>query len=444
MLNTIVCYRALDENNKALKIINQIIDNIIINPSEAKYQTLKLETLLSKLNNDDTWIGLLLNAGFVISTDGQHLIFDNKNLETLKGVKSVISNISDQSMTNKQQHSTAIIERYNNFKAVQSSFLHLLSNERGTEEMLNDVNPNGKDDINIMCTCCRPLTKSDDALSVCGTGISCDVCGGDGQRGQTVYHCDKGKVEPNPDGFDICAFVQDSQISNNITQQLITNECCCNNIQICPHFNQLSTALDSNYNEDAVDITELLNNHKHLIEHHDNDKDFNFIVQSLTKCVLSKCDRFSRNYRERKLVTNKAELEIDDDDEEEFESKMDVKDLATRQIKDKLHCYYCHSIDIGNRFSLDELKSIECVSNSHQRENLLNQKLLKMNKIISKKIEKLKKHTQPHFTRTNMQNSPITMLQNFISRDLHLFTMKKWMRRYTSIRMTILWMNQKI
>eukprot|EP01084_Bolivina_argentea_P125213 221869_1 len=121
---------------------------------------------------------------------------------------------------------------------------------------------------------------------------------------------------------------------NKVTQ--ITH--FCDQLSNCNHFHQFTKTLNEyNKNNDVVDninISVTLNDFLHLIEQHDNDEQFKVIVDALEHCDIMQCKIFRRNYRNRNANLLYQETNV-------VHCQM--------QILDKLHCYFEHCYDIGNK-----------------------------------------------------------------------------------------------
>eukprot|EP01084_Bolivina_argentea_P003581 6736_1 len=106
------------------------------------------------------------------------------------------------------------------------------------------------------------------------------------------------------------------------------------------------------------DLIQIVDIYQHLLSKHDKDTDFQYIYNTLPKCIVENCVMFRRNYRNRGYVQY-DELRL---------YKCD--DVCTIQILDKIHCYYKHTYDIGYRLTLKERNYIykECKHDSNEEE----------------------------------------------------------------------------
>ena len=83
-----------EEENKSIKLILRIINNIIQNPNNNKYKDISILRILNKLNNRNKYINLLLKFGFDKSNDGKRLIFNLNKLNKLKQLHQLLTHKS--------------------------------------------------------------------------------------------------------------------------------------------------------------------------------------------------------------------------------------------------------------------------------------------------------------------------------------------------------------
>ena len=91
---------------------------------------------------------------------------------------------------------------------------------------------------------------------------------------------------------------------------------------------------------------DILNDFNHLLHHHSNH--FESIYHSLQRtlstqneCCLAECSLMIRNQRDRNRMTeHKQDLKA-------LYFTEDIKEIATLQLLDRIHCFYFHSFDIG-------------------------------------------------------------------------------------------------
>eukprot|EP01084_Bolivina_argentea_P291285 500608_1 len=137
----------------------------------------------------------------------------------------------------------------------------------------------------------------------------------------------------------------------------IMNEYMTDNIMTCI----------TNMNEQS--LSSIVNNYLHLLHEHDDDYQFEFIKEQLNECELGNCNKFKRNNRNRmyKQTQTKYGKEI------EFRK-------VCMKIMDKMHCYFCHCFDIGNRFKIQQKKLIE--NSKFNLDCLVNQQITKIYELL--------------------------------------------------------------
>eukprot|EP01084_Bolivina_argentea_P009389 17542_1 len=89
---------------------------------------------------------------------------------------------------------------------------------------------------------------------------------------------------------------------------------------------------------DSINISEIVDEFFHLMHHHNNDKDFECIYNKLSCCDIGNCDAFIRNNRNRLKTQFK-----------QVNQQTKMEKIAWYQIMDKIHCYFQHCYDIGNK-----------------------------------------------------------------------------------------------
>eukprot|EP01084_Bolivina_argentea_P135734 239125_1 len=87
--------------------------------------------------------------------------------------------------------------------------------------------------------------------------------------------------------------------------------CSCSTVENCMYLKRFQKIMQKyqviKYSEirdssigDAADIINTLNYYHHLIYKNNEDSDLEFITNSLPHCDSVQCDKFERNYREKK------------------------------------------------------------------------------------------------------------------------------------------------
>eukprot|EP01084_Bolivina_argentea_P212100 360614_1 len=257
------------------------------------------------------------------------------------------------------------------------------------------------------CICGEYLIKVNDGRNLYEESrkkvIRCSECSKTIKRDKIFYHCQKKYIDVHLKGFDVC------------DQCCITFQCSESN---CVHINRFLSKMNKYriQNDKQVDeammnldfstvVNELMSDYLHLLERHNNEyfEDVaNENVISTQQCNINECMIFRRNYRDR----SKASI-IDD---EKKQSYLDQEDMAYFEILDKMHCYFYHCYDIGNRLTMNENKLInECdlKSNEMSQELLINEKIIKTHKILTTKRAKCKSIYAQFTSRLNTKYNQI-------------------------------------
>eukprot|EP01084_Bolivina_argentea_P206051 351880_1 len=138
---------------------------------------------------------------------------------------------------------------------------------------------------------------------------------------------------------------------------------CTDEISKCEQTNSLLDALNNFQHQTSIDtlnmnINQLLNCYHHVLQQHQSDNHIDFINQSLKNCNISKCIQFERNYRNRQELNEKHVTH-------------DSYTICVQDIMDKIHCYFAHAYDTGNK--LTNTNRLLLMDNNTQYENILKQ-----------------------------------------------------------------------
>eukprot|EP01084_Bolivina_argentea_P308571 533608_1 len=140
-------------------------------------------------------------------------------------------------------------------------------------------------------------------------------------------------------------------------------------------------------------LLEIVNSYIHIINNHDDNKDFDYIVHYLAKCKNRfQCSMFKRNNRNRSINTRNSNKYF----------ARDINETIAVEILDAIHCYFLHSYDTGNRLTPDEQKQIE---NIDENDILVSNKIIKMYDILTIKRKKVSSMMQ--YTRLNRKFNEI-------------------------------------
>eukprot|EP01084_Bolivina_argentea_P050826 93475_1 len=252
------------------------------------------------------------------------------------------------------------------------------------------------DKSNKKCICGNMLFKLYDSASFWdGRGIRCDICSDKIQNNDPFWHCHDTDNAFHGFGYDIC----DGCIVNYDNNNDIYNECkydnlnnmkyiydsCTKDITNCIHLQQFidvhtmhSNSNKYNVNMDKRIILEITNHFLHLLHLHDRDEDFEYIYNKMGECDISNCAMFRRNCRDRFDEKYNQTPEYKQSDDHLPANKYE-------QILDKMHCFFMHSFDSGNRLTIEQKQMVERSAEeikTADNDQFLNTKILTINKIL--------------------------------------------------------------
>eukprot|EP01083_Nonionella_stella_P083514 230988_1 len=78
-------------HQQEIHVLVRIFHNILQHPNEGKYKDLNLKRVFNRLNYCQICIDLLQHAGFIVSDNGERLLFDPRNMTTLRNCHMVLS-----------------------------------------------------------------------------------------------------------------------------------------------------------------------------------------------------------------------------------------------------------------------------------------------------------------------------------------------------------------
>eukprot|EP01084_Bolivina_argentea_P029920 55511_1 len=124
------------------------------------------------------------------------------------------------------------------------------------------------------------------------------------------------------------------------TNTFFNHNCSC--VRSCSHtkrviniMNKYNTNENMEVNTDIIPFSKIIDDYIQTIYVHDEDAEFKFITETLGHCDKSTCDKFNRNFLNENIIwTNK-------------------EDMIFPDILDKMHCYFYHCYDIGNKIKPD-------------------------------------------------------------------------------------------
>eukprot|EP01084_Bolivina_argentea_P010940 20427_1 len=237
------------------------------------------------------------------------------------------------------------------------------------EKTLNDaISTNQFQHISLhelKCSCGEVFVKMSDASQLYdGSGVWCDLCNVEGRKNDIFWHCVGDKNKMHPHGYDVC---NDCYYTPNLTLQETKTE----PTDVFLHRNdpldeliELKSALDQYYSSSENELAEqypievVVNDFTYLLNNFTND-DYKFenIYDYLGgECNINRCQLFRRNYRNRENTI-----------QHNHEKLITLKDECVEQIMDKIHCFWMHSFDMGNRLTAKEKSYIN--SNDSKQDN---------------------------------------------------------------------------
>eukprot|EP01084_Bolivina_argentea_P312004 540130_1 len=156
-------------------------------------------------------------------------------------------------------------------------------------------------------------------------------------------------------------------VYSNIVESTSTHDVSgCNSEHDVSGCNQTHRLIKTIHIYNGVKMKDLYNDFLHILSHHSNDQQFEWIKNQLKHCNINKCKTFKKRY------TNNEHLHD-----------------SYQQIVNKIHCYFYHSYDIGDRFTTAEKQRMAIGDDEKQYDCgdqlLFNKSLQTMNRILQSK-----------------------------------------------------------
>eukprot|EP01084_Bolivina_argentea_P274350 467606_1 len=358
----------LDEpdRNHGLKLVFKIFDNILLKYDNTSYQRLNKQNLLNKCpNTGPLWLELLHYAGF--DNDGKNIIFDDTKINQLQYTKNVL--------TLHHWKNTKMSIR-DDEKGIESELMCICENSL-MEVYITDTSYDSYQTEQLICNVCSNevstnvrdifwYCREDNELHNHGFNL-CFVCGDRILEGnKRVIENENNETLSSAIMMNELIDINDNyQMSIEDTQLQYEQETSACNILNCPY---LAIFLQCyNYKNDNISevITTIVDSFLHLMAEHETEEEFEYIQKQLNPCDIITCDAFQRNYR----IKSSNDTTKDDN--------------VFIQIMDKIHCYFLHSYDIGNRIKHRLITEMEEKENKSETSDILNQ-------IIDKRFLKIK------------------------------------------------------
>eukprot|EP01084_Bolivina_argentea_P297395 512334_1 len=136
---------------------------------------------------------------------------------------------------------------------------------------------------------------------------------------------------------------------NNHSDEYISTNCFLSKCKSMQRMKQILNIYEQQSDMNDLDINIILNDFLHLLQAHNDDIQFQHIFDVFNiNCNASKCDKIQRNYMNKST---------------DYKHKHMVQ-CFQREILDRIHCFYCHSFDIGNRINRKEFEMITTNNNT--------------------------------------------------------------------------------
>eukprot|EP01084_Bolivina_argentea_P251884 422647_1 len=437
------------EKQKVLKLLSKIFANILNNPSEEKYSKINLQKLQEKFVSCPPCICILFAAGFEETHDRTQIKWTHNNdtiklLETVKNItkyyfhpdyKQIISQLIEFEF--EIYDIIKAIDNTPNNKNIQQILEYITAQQE--QQMISDVTFTNQQTLTAETNTNVSICANSHILIVYNkeelikdhpayiNGFICNQCSNHYLVYDVCYHC--GICQ-----YDLCKLCHERPtITHNELNQLLglgfdkelsllalemscnnvdaaanllfdpaffehvideqnhendVVEGCRNTIDTCNSFHQfLSVIMDPDqFNSlqlSSVQISNIIDDYCHLTSKHNTDKEFEFIVVSLGECNITKCNAFGRILRSKDEQKNCEAVQINS------------RDIAALEIFDKMHCYFSHCFDIGNRLSRQEKLSIQSDDDIIVNINCIRKlKLKDINKRLRKRFINSNKYNQ--------------------------------------------------
>eukprot|EP01084_Bolivina_argentea_P210057 357670_1 len=431
------------DTTKAIQLLLKICSNILNHPTHYKYQDLNSLKVSNRFQQPNIFIDILIATGFQKS-DNHRLKFNSNRIKSLEILNERIATFSEliNAGYTAEEAKFAIIETVSQnkdsntvskalifaqpmkYQAHIDALMKAGCSQREAVMMIKqNIDPNNQtcfdkmdldDAVEYLHNVGFPLSQSMEAFRVKGYN-NAQAFEYLFENYDNIEYKEKEQKPKAPKsveslmnmGFSKTQAISaledtDGNVSAAVDRLLndSPNRGC--KVQTCQYAAALVQALnayDVSYGSDT-DVLSLINSFNHSILHHNSEDDFEYIYKQLKKCLISECTVIKRHYRNRNV--GNEEKHADTDAAHIFQ----IEDTAhISQIVDKIHCFYCHSYDIGYRLTMAEIQDLQSndvkeskennINSSHQKLKSLKQ-LLNSKKIFNKQTNKFYQLQPPH------------------------------------------------
>eukprot|EP01084_Bolivina_argentea_P064126 116988_1 len=248
--------------------------------------------------------------------------------------------------------------------------------------------------------------------------VYCNNCLKEFIPSDIIYHCTN--TNRHSKGFDLCTGC--CQGSNNVSMikhQIPISSVYTHNIHIneckfdifkCQSLHRIRCIMNNLMNEKIqLNIDDFF----HLVFNHSNSEQFATIYHELGgACDMKTCAMFKRNYRDRQGNFSFNNYSV------------------SRQLIDRIHCYFNHSYDIRFKLSPQQLNIINSLNKYYPNNCFVDCQKLKMQQIINtgnKHINNIHKRLNKKFHQLNQDHNFNINAQN---RNMFCFGIEFRYRRY--------------
>eukprot|EP01084_Bolivina_argentea_P114578 203947_1 len=419
------------EGEKGIKLVSKILFNIINNPSQIeKYGNLNFERIKKKLNCCPPALRILFCVGFEESNNGNRLVwtYSKYTYQQLEIIYNIfqwhrIQDIKQLIMSDFTFKEVVMaLDLSVDAKKTQASNSKAESQKSLFKQLIGE-GFSAKDAIVAICIDRNTNNNTppgiDELVDLLNhMGYSCS-------EAVTMLHDERKEQPPQFHIFDhidiryvselvIMGYSQEQaieylQLANSdidnavklLNKEIDLDDICRGDIATCPHLTRFKTLIVTNRkdigNMKNQDKLKMLDEFHHLLFKHANNSDFEYISKFLGNCEIDKCVAAQRIYRDR---CNKTD---------ELKSN-DVPVTAMMDLLAQMHCYYCHSTDIGYKLTESETTLIEHTIHGDDAEiddqfRIKNHKISEASRVL---LQKHKKNQRKHNKFNQLDNSQHT------------------------------------
>eukprot|EP01084_Bolivina_argentea_P151246 264015_1 len=329
-----------DEDKKGIKLILQIISNILKYPTTHKYRNINLRLILKKFNNNKSWINVLHVVGFTISHENKsRLVLNANNINKLQTIYQQIIHITTDLLLPRFAKETKITIDHDDNDTKQELKCNCFDSKGlGLDDAVEYLSNMGFTEKE---KCMNAFIKAEYDIH---QAVEYLINATSKTKADTPSASNNGKCSTNEliqMGFSnekvshlMKKYNNDlNHIVDVLLQISVTNDCqgsiekCGSYLRIVKQLKQYSDASIDN----EIDFTRVLNDFNHLLHEHDDSETTQNIFE---QCNVLQCERFQRHYRNRRLFARR-------NNEEKIYKYEEVPPVEC-QMFDRIHCHFFH------------------------------------------------------------------------------------------------------